>query len=1065
MRTDAASDHRETSASTGPFTVFTVVARNYSAHARVLANSVSRHHPGCRLKVLVLDDEPHVTAGAEPFDRLALADLGIGTGEFQRMAGIYDLTELATSLKPWIFRRLLEATARPVIYLDPDIELFDSIEEAADLAARHGIVLTPHALEPMPRDGCMPGEREILLAGMYNLGFLALGGDVSRFLDWWQERLSWDCVIAPDQGLFVDQRWMDFVPGCFDHVILRDPSYNVAYWNVHGRPLRWTGTRYEVSGRPLRFFHFSGFSPDRPDELSRHQAGKPRVRLSDEPALAQLCVEYARRLEECGFAGCKHIPYGLECLRSGLVLDSRMRMIYRRGLLQAERDGAAVPSPLDPAEADRFLEWLRAPDVEGSDVSRYLRALYAERRDLQAAFPDLDGPDGRRFLEWVLVDGRAEPPIPELLRSNPRPRTLLPKAPLQRRSRPGPFESTGNRRQAGVNVVGYLRAENGVGEVARLLVTTLQEAGIPHAVVSWDETISRQEHPFPTGQLAEAVFDVNMICVNADELPHFISDAGAAFLTDRYNIGIWAWEVERFPDDMARNAGLLDEIWGISHYTADAIAPFVSRVVRPFLPPVPPPVTGRFDRADLGIPDGYLVLFAFDFDSIFERKNPLGVIDAFTRAFTAGEGPILVLKSVNGDRHPAELERLRAAATGRDDILIVDGYLEHTQFFALIELCDVYVSLHRAEGFGLTMAQAMSLGKPVVATGYSANSEFMSEENGCLVPYRLVPVAERCSPYPTTARWADPDVAEAARMLRRLFEHPREARAKGERARRDMSRVFSVEARADVMKQRWSDIRYQCIAKRMKSISWFHSMEIAPGLWTPGKQTDTHDMLKAVRMPDDLTGKSVLDVGAWDGFYSFEAERRGAGRVLATDSFCWGGEGWGTKAGFLFAREALRSKVEDLDIDCMDIAPERVGTWDVVLFMGVLYHLKNPLEALERMASVTRELLIVETVVDTRAGDDRPLLTFYPGAELHNDPTSWFGPNVSAVTAMLRLVGFDRVDLIHLQPVMPPPVERVERPWYRTLGRMRARAASADQASVVSPNGKVGRAAFHARRG
>ena len=549
------------SASTGPFTPFTVVARNYFAHARVLAHSVSRHHPGCRLKVFVLDDDPQVTSGgAEPFDRLALADLGIGTREFQRMAGIYDLTELATSLKPWIFRRLLETTARPVVYLDPDIELFASIDDAADLAARHGIVLTPHALEPMPRDGCMPGEREILLAGMYNLGFLALGGDVSRFLDWWQERLSWDCVIAPEQGLFVDQRWMDFVPGCFDHVILRDPSYNVAYWNLHCRPVRWTGTRYEVRGRPLRFFHFSGFSPDHPDELSRHQAGKPRVRLSDEPALAQLCAEYARRLEECGLSAFKHIPYGLECLPNGLVLDRRIRTIYRRGLLQAERGGAAVPSPFDPSDADRFLAWLCTPDVEGSDVSRYLRAVYTDRRDLQAAFPDVDGPDGRRFLEWVLVDGRAEPPIPELLRSNPRPRMLLPKAPSQRQSKPRLFESNGNKRQAGVNVVGYVRAENGVGEVARLLVATLQEAGIPHTVLSWDETISRQEHPFPLNQGAEAVFDVNVICINADELPHFVRDAGAALLTDRYNVGVWAWEVERFPEDMARNAGLLDEI-------------------------------------------------------------------------------------------------------------------------------------------------------------------------------------------------------------------------------------------------------------------------------------------------------------------------------------------------------------------------------------------------------------------------------------------------------------------------------------------------------------------------
>ena len=229
-------------------------------------------------------------------------------------------------------------------------------------------------------------------------------------------------------------------------------------------------------------------------------------------------------------------------------------------------------------------------------------------------------------------------------------------------------------------------------------------------------------------------------------------------------------------------------------------------------------------------------------------------------------------------------------------------------------------------------------------------------------------------------------------------------------------------------------------------------------------QAATRKTLTDIRMPEDLAGRTVLDVGAWDGFYSFAAERRGAARILATDSFCWGGEGWGTKAGFLFARDALQSKVEDLDIDCMDIAPDTVGTWDVVLFMGVLYHLKNPLEALERMASVTNELLIVETLVDTRAGDERPLLTFYPGAELHGDPTNWFGPNVRAVTAMLDVAGFARIDVLHVEPVKP---HLNGNRWHSALARLRTRMASAGRTSTRRRNETIpwrdlGRAVFHA---
>ena len=163
-----------------------------------------------------------------------------------------------------------------------------------------------------------------------------------------------------------------------------------------------------------------------------------------------------------------------------------------------------------------------------------------------------------------------------------------------------------------------------------------------------------------------------------------------------------------------------------------------------------------------------------------------------------------------------------------------------------------------------------------------------------------------------------------------------------------------------------------------------------------------------------LAGRSVLDIGAWDGFYSFEAERRQASRVVAADQYAWHGEGWGTgrgKAGFELARAALGSRVEDVDIDVMDLSPERVGSFDVVLFLGVLYHLRDPLRALERVSSVTKNMLILETVVDM-VGISRPAAAFYPGRELNDDPTNWWGPNQAAVEGMLRSVGFTRVELV-----------------------------------------------------
>ena len=164
-------------------------------------------------------------------------------------------------------------------------------------------------------------------------------------------------------------------------------------------------------------------------------------------------------------------------------------------------------------------------------------------------------------------------------------------------------------------------------------------------------------------------------------------------------------------------------------------------------------------------------------------------------------------------------------------------------------------------------------------------------------------------------------------------------------------------------------------------------------------------------LPDRLDGKSVLDIGAWDGFYSFEAERRGASRVLAVDHYQWDGTGWGSKAGFELAREALGSKVEDLGIDVMDLSSEKVGTFDVVLFLGVLYHLKHPLYALERVFEVTGDQLILETEIDM-TWTRRPAAAFYPGKELAKTDSNWWGPNITAVEGMLKTVGFREVRLV-----------------------------------------------------
>jgi tRNA (mo5U34)-methyltransferase len=221
---------------------------------------------------------------------------------------------------------------------------------------------------------------------------------------------------------------------------------------------------------------------------------------------------------------------------------------------------------------------------------------------------------------------------------------------------------------------------------------------------------------------------------------------------------------------------------------------------------------------------------------------------------------------------------------------------------------------------------------------------------------------------------------------------------------------------------------------RVEALRWYHTIDLGHGIVTRGVD-NTPERLARLQLPEDLSGRSVLDIGAWDGFFSFEAERRRAARVVASDSYAWHGLGWDTgqgKAGFELARTALQSRVEDVDLDVMSLSPERVGSFDVVLFLGVLYHLPNPLLALERVALVTRDLLILETVVDM-VGVRRPAAAFYPDRELNGDPTNWWGPNHAAVIGMLRSVGFTGVDVI--TPMRSVTFRASRALWHRLSGK------------------------------
>jgi tRNA (mo5U34)-methyltransferase len=199
------------------------------------------------------------------------------------------------------------------------------------------------------------------------------------------------------------------------------------------------------------------------------------------------------------------------------------------------------------------------------------------------------------------------------------------------------------------------------------------------------------------------------------------------------------------------------------------------------------------------------------------------------------------------------------------------------------------------------------------------------------------------------------------------------------------------------------------LRNKVFSRPWFHRIDLGNGIVTPGVD-DSPSKLKLMHIPENLTGKTVLDIGAYDGFFSFEAERRGASRVLATDQYCWQSTGMGDGEGFKIAHAALNSRVEAKMITVEDISPATVGMFDVVLFLGVLYHAPDPLRYLRVAKSVCKEMLILETHLDA-LDYPRPAMVFYPGGTLNNDPSNFWGPNTSCVAEMLKEVGFSRLTI------------------------------------------------------
>ncbi|MFO1413390.1 MAG: glycosyltransferase [Burkholderiales bacterium] len=879
---------------------FTIVSNNYRHFARTLIASVRRNDPGIDAFVAICDGPSPALDPRDTYTEIRIHELGLP--KFDRFTFQYTILELNTAIKPSVIAALFERGYERVIYFDPDIKVYGSVAPILERLDEAQIVLTPHLTGPLDDDK-RPSELEILQSGSYNLGFIALRQtpETRKFVRWWQRKLERDCVVDIPRGLFTDQKWMDLVPGMFAHVhVERDAGWNVAYWNLKHRVVTREDDRLLVNGRPLLFFHFSGFEPGA-HLLSKHQN---RYTMDDvTSAVRGLADAYATDLVLAGYEECRRVPYAFGRFLDGAPIPDQVRRCYRENFPPDE----AHPDLWSESGQRFLLDWLNGPAPGHRQtpwLSRLAVALHRRREDLQRAFPDLSGGDGRRYAHWYVEHAAQQERIPEAMIAPVRtalaakpavaPGTAGPMATAQDTADGGllrvayrmayraawrarwmvkpltsqafrhsvrhallrkayyddqyttPPLSLGNADLAsaadpasgpaivfpahtarhaqvrssdvpGVNVIGYLTAESGVGESARSMLRILKAAGIPVNAIDFRiGNVSRKGETIPGVAKADELYGINLFHINADQMFVARDGLGPSLFAGRYNVGCWAWELSAFPDVFVPALALVDEVWTLSSFAQQAIAlksavPVLRVPCSIEAPAVAP------DRTKFGLEPDTVVFFAMcDVLSVPERKNPLGVVEAFARAFPGRERVRLVLKVGNIEAQPDLYSRLRSAADADPRIMLIIGYLTRPELWSLMVTIDCFVSLHRAEGFGLGMAEAMACGKAVIATGYSGNTDFTRPGNSLVVDYALATLKRDLGPYRRGEHWAEPNLDSAAAAMREVAESADLRHRLGERGLDTVASELSPPALASPVRERLAVID-SILAKRHAS--------------------------------------------------------------------------------------------------------------------------------------------------------------------------------------------------------------------------------------------------------
>lgn len=714
---------------------FTIVSKNYLGQAITSKNYFDRVDTcGYEYKIFLMDLLSNAkerrlieSLREEGYDIHLWTEVlsSFPSVDFASMIERYDVMEMNTAIKPFVIAHLFKTGNEKVVYFDPDIAFYSSFEELDSLLDENDVLLTPHCMEPFPEDDKNPRNITLNKAGIYNLGFIGLKktDNSLKLCDFWQSCLFDKAYNKPEQGMFTDQKWADFFPSLFSNVlIVKNKGFNVAYWNFHEREPILKENTYWVGKDKLFFMHYSGLFFDDINLISKHQ---DRFILTDFGVdLINLFKEYRDNLKRSGYREYKKLSYYYKDTK----LSNEVSNEFKK-----KDEGSSLIN--------------RARVLKHYVRSNHPRTFFRIKRIVTLVYPN-----------WRMRLHQIKYKIENSSNIKKNPTKSVDFSPL-------------------IHLYTYYNQPHSISRVGKGFLDGLTTTGVPSILTDicgkFDcLPISGIKKFQPSNEYCIFVINLDQVPV---VVPQFSKNKSLKF-------AYCFWEYSSGLEKFEKAFEYIDGVFVATDFVYNAVKKIIPKDKKVFKLPLPfikdfsEPREEEIIEQKIKLnleKDDFTFFFNFDYNSSYDRKNPISILKALRIVLTSNKKAKVVFKTSNSASHSFQYKDLIAtieALNLKKHVVIIDKFLSRQEFITLLSSMNCYISLHRGEGLGLGMMEAMYLNIPVIATNYSGNTDFCNKSTATLVNYSIVPCKDKNPVYSLVKEWAEPDIEDAAAKMIKVME-------------------------------------------------------------------------------------------------------------------------------------------------------------------------------------------------------------------------------------------------------------------------------------------------------